>query len=361
MKGAFKSTILALTVVNLLSFFLLLAIANAQTQRHWKFREEIPFFHIQVTGEFFYDPLWIPSQFEYDIPGSTNNKDFDVIAEDGKLSGRKEVFCQYTGQSSYWDIQGTYSGDQYEFTIVDDCSGCDPAPCEHRQPWTIHATGQLKGSKIEGITEGSYTVFWPYKSTDSRNQTQVWTWSGTFTSEVTKGGGSIDSHDLAILSVKPPKKIKLTESKPTQTKATWVQIINRGTNTESIADLAVLGQLINLGVESLGACPAPIPQLLPPKQSFPLVIRPKKKLGVVYNVTYDCANDGLQATNDGAHADFRYTAQVHHSALEGYDDEVPTNDTCPRNPSTGDDGCGSKKPDGTLGGDVLTDVIIKVK
>ena len=73
---------------------------------HWKFREEIPFFHIQTTGEYGYDSVWVPLQFEMDIPGNTNGgRDFDITAKDGKLFGQKDFLGSIRiSQSFKWLI-----------------------------------------------------------------------------------------------------------------------------------------------------------------------------------------------------------------------------------------------------------------
>ena len=70
------------------------------------------------------------------------------------------------------------------------------------------------------------------------------------------------------------------------------------------------------------------------------------------------------------HADFKTTATVDHSALGGLLDSHSADDNCPHaappggvdpNPdgSIKDKGCGGKNPDGTLGADVQTDVLVK--
>jgi hypothetical protein len=70
------------------------------------------------------------------------------------------------------------------------------------------------------------------------------------------------------------------------------------------------------------------------------------------------------------HEDLRYIARVHHEAIDGLPDGHPPDDVCPHDALPGgvdpfpddkikDKGCGGKKPDGTLGADVLTDVVVK--
>ena len=52
-------------------------------------------------------------------------------------------------------------------------------------------------------------------------------------------------------------------------------------------------------------------------------------------------------------------SHVSHPVLDGIADTVNANDNCPHNPFGTDKGCGGKTPAGTLGGDVLIDVIVK--
>ena len=170
------------------------------------------------------------------------------------------------------------------------------------------------------------------------------------------------THDLAVLTVTPTKKISLTESKPSQTKSVKVMIQNHGNHGETITDLNMLTNVVIFTVESLGVCPAPTISLVPVKKGFPVVLAPKKTLTLLYNVTFACANDPLTTTKIADHSDFRYTVTVNAAALDGNTDLQPFNDVCPRppNPAIGDKGCGSKDPvTKKLGADMLTDVIVK--
>ena len=88
---------------------------------------------------------------------------------------------------------------------------------------------------------------------------------------------------------------------------------------------------------------------------------------MVFDLTVSCANDG---TKGAGHEDYRFTAAVNHSQL-GAGDAHSQDDICPRtvappgvpDPIVGgkflDRGCGAKKSDGTFGGPVLLDVIVK--
>jgi hypothetical protein len=163
------------------------------------------------------------------------------------------------------------------------------------------------------------------------------------------GGGGGATNDLALVSVKVPKKVTLSASHPSVTKPVKVTIQNLGSQELSIPDLATLGNLVPLTIESLGFCPAPIPVLQSPKKGLPVTLGRKKKLTVVYNVTFDCPNDG---DSGNGHEDFRYTASVEVSALGDGSDANPANDGCPRAGSSDDKGCNK-------GADALTDVIAK--
>ena len=201
----------------------------------------------------------------------------------------------------------------------------------------------------------------------------------TFDGQLIQGSDSINTvgciaHDLAITKIKAPKKVTLTDEKPERTKRVKVQIQNRSQHDEVIEDMAMLGDLVSLAVESLGTCPAPIAVLHSGKhqKQLPLTLKPKKKLNVVFDVTFNCANDPAKSSKeDLGHEDYRYTATVGHSALDGVTDDHPVDDVCPRsvtppfeidpNPDgkIKDKGCGKKEPDKTRGADVLTDVEVK--
>lgn len=177
-------------------------------------------------------------------------------------------------------------------------------------------------------------------------------------------------YDLAVTKITAPKVITLTAKKPAQTVQVKVQIQNRSPHPETFQDLARLSNAVSLTVESLGnTCPVPAPVLQ--QRALPLTLKPKKTLGVVFEVTFDCANDRAKSTpTNPGHEDYRYTATVNHAALDGEADSHPADNTCPRdgtppfvdpNPDgkIKDKGCGGQKADKTLGADVLTDVVVK--
>lgn len=164
-------------------------------------------------------------------------------------------------------------------------------------------------------------------------------------------------YDLAITSIAQPKKITLSSGTPSKTSLLKVKIQNKGPFPEIIEDATMLTNLITLTVESLGACPAPSPILHAgkPQKSFPITLKPGKTLTVYYDVTFDCANYPAQGTPD-----YLFSAIVNRATLDGKEDTNPLDDMCPRSgTSPKDKGCGARKPDGTLGGDILTDVVDK--
>ncbi len=169
------------------------------------------------------------------------------------------------------------------------------------------------------------------------------------------------THDLMVVNITPPKRVTLSESQTNQTKGFKVTIENLGNHVEIITDLDMLTNVVTLTVESLGVCPSPAKSLVPFKKGFPVILAPKKKLTLLYNVTFDCVNDPLATTKSADHADFRYTVAINSAALDGNTDLQPSNDVCPRspNPAIGDKGCGSRDPvTKQLGADVLTDIIM---
>lgn len=164
-------------------------------------------------------------------------------------------------------------------------------------------------------------------------------------------------NDLAITSITQPKRVTLSAAAPTKTSYLKVKLRNMGPFEETIENAAMLTNLITITVDSLGTCPAPIPILHEgkPQKPFPITIKPGKTVTTYYDVTFDCANDPSKETPD-----FRFSAAVDRAAIDGKADTNPADDVCPRDSSSAKDkGCGAKKPDHTLGGDVTTDVVVK--
>jgi hypothetical protein len=167
--------------------------------------------------------------------------------------------------------------------------------------------------------------------------------------------------DLALTRITAPRLITLKNGQAKMA-AVKVQLQNRGAREETIPDAGTLTQLLHLAVESLGGCPAPVAALRAdtPRRTFPLILRPKQRLDLVFDVSFSCVNSTTQP-------DYRYAAVVDYTALGGEADSRPRNDQCPREAVSSsapqrqwqDKGCGGKKTDGTFGADVLTDVVVK--
>jgi hypothetical protein len=180
-------------------------------------------------------------------------------------------------------------------------------------------------------------------------------------------------HDLAVTSIKAPKTITLTATKSISTNFIAVEIQNRSSHSETISNLTVLANLVSLTVQSTGACPNPTPVLVAgkPQRSLPVTLKSKAKLKVQFRVIFDCVNDPAKTAKQANHSDYSYLASVDHSALDGNSDDHAEDDVCPRSVTPPfeidpfpdgtikDKGCGSKATGGTLGGDVVTDLVVK--
>jgi hypothetical protein len=178
-------------------------------------------------------------------------------------------------------------------------------------------------------------------------------------------------HDLAVVKLKAPKKIALSATTTSKVGKFSVSIQNRSPHNEVIPDLPTLSNLVSVSVQSLSNCPSFFATPLPPKAPFPITLLPKKKLTIAFTGNFSCANDPLATSSTAAHNDYRNVAHVNHAALPGgIADTHTADDDCPHAPLPGgvdpnpdgkikDGGCGGKNPDGSLGADVFTDVVVK--
>jgi hypothetical protein len=154
--------------------------------------------------------------------------------------------------------------------------------------------------------------------------------------------GEIPTHDLAVLSVKPPKNINLKGARPSLTKRVKVQIQNLSPHSETISNLTVLGNLVSVTLSNLqdSGCTPPTADLIQgPPNKVPRTLKPNGKLNVFFNVTFDAQGCVPDHEKGPEHQDFSYTAHVDHAALDGNPDTNPANDT--------------------LEADVVTDVFLK--
>lgn len=179
------------------------------------------------------------------------------------------------------------------------------------------------------------------------------------------------SRDLAVVVLRGPKRATFAAGGTSSAQRFTVVLQNRGPAVEVVPDAAALAALVRLDLESIAspACtPAPIVAVKPPKaRQFPIRLKPKGKRAVVFEVRLGCAGDPAKGPR---HEDFRLTARVDLAALGGVDGHAQ-DDVCPRrvtppgvidpNPDGKilDRGCGARLADGTFGGPVLLDAVLK--
>jgi hypothetical protein len=151
-----------------------------------------------------------------------------------------------------------------------------------------------------------------------------------------------------------------------------VEIQNRGTVPVAFTDAHLASGLVTLEVTAIDpgveGCAPSAPVVLDTSRNSalfrqgPKVLAPKKKVTIRFLVTYTCAG----ATRAATGPDYRHVARVFQSVVIGTDVH-PADDVCPHPAILGgidphpdgkvkDKGCGASLRDGTLGGDVTTDV-----
>jgi len=211
---------------------------------------------------------------------------------------------------------------------------------------TLAGAGTLSGTPSVMSASG-FTV----TVTDANNCT------GSRPYTLTVNDAPPELHDLAVVKMKAPKKINFSGTPVTGKFAVTIQ--NNAAHEEIIPDFATLQNLVTVSVQSLSNCPSFAATMSLPKAAFPITLVSKKKLKLAFTATFNCVNDPLPTAKTAAHNDYRTIAHVSHTALDGMADTTPANDDCPHTPFGLDNGCGAKTPAGTLGGDVLTDVIDK--
>ncbi len=181
-------------------------------------------------------------------------------------------------------------------------------------------------------------------------------------------GAASGPHDLAITAIKAGR-VTLSAKKPSVTKQIKVTIQNRGPGPEMIASAATLAALVHATLTSSGSCIAPVAAAHQgkPKKKLPFILKSKRKLTVLLDATFDCANDPAKGAG---HEDFTVSAHVDTTAL-GEIDSHAADDDCPRQVTPPgaidpfpdgkllDKGCGAKKRDKTFGAPVTIDVTIR--
>lgn len=148
--------------------------------------------------------------------------------------------------------------------------------------------------------------------------------------------GDIVTHDLAVLSVKPPRNITLKSSSPTSTKRVKVRIQNRSPHNETFTNLTQLASLVSVTLSNVqnSGCTPPTADLIQGPPNKAKTIKRKGKLNVFFNVTFDDGGCVPDPEKGRSHHDFSYSAHVDHTALDGNPDTNPSNDTRAANVET---------------------------
>lgn len=174
-------------------------------------------------------------------------------------------------------------------------------------------------------------------------------------------------NDLAVTAFKAPKKVTLSDKKPTVVGKLSVTIQNRSLHDETITSLSMLSNLVTVVLNPLATndCLAPVPQMVVPKKLPPYVLKPGKSIKIAYVVDFHCSIDPQATSKDVNHDDFEYVVTVHHEAIDSTPDSHTADDVCPRQPlgidpinGKKDKGCGKKLSNGSLG-PVTTDIVDK--
>jgi hypothetical protein len=183
-------------------------------------------------------------------------------------------------------------------------------------------------------------------------------------------------HDLAVRKIQAPKKVELTETAPAQVARIRVQIQNRSPHAEMVPNLASLGEMVTVTLDSLGDCPdlTATPVVGSAQPALPLTVASKGKVNLWFEVAVGtaCVNDPLRnAKGSIGHEDYAVVVSVDHAAIDGSADLHPSDDVCPRSVappfvvdpwpdgSIRDNGCGAQKGDGTFGDPVLVDLHVR--
>jgi hypothetical protein len=141
--------------------------------------------------------------------------------------------------------------------------------------------------------------------------------------------------DLAVVRIKGPKTVKLSEQNASVTRPVKVTIENRGELTETIGDLA---DVVRLEAQALALCGNLTGAVL---TEGPVTLKPGQKRTVVFNVTFSntCLPDVRKSTKAQRYDDYQLVATVDRSGLDERPDSQPANDQCPRAAAGNDDGC----------------------
>jgi hypothetical protein len=134
--------------------------------------------------------------------------------------------------------------------------------------------------------------------------------------------GAAEKHDLAVVGIVAPRVVTLSAEHPRFAKPVTVFIRNRGSVNETIADAQSLAKLVAIDIKPLGGGAELAPELVPPAE-LPVVVRPGRKIALVYTL----ALDGEAVTSK--QTTFSYSASVNLAALNGSVDLRSRNDVFP--------------------------------
>src|SRR5262249_22591822 len=155
-------------------------------------------------------------------------------------------------------------------------------------------------------------------------------------------GHAAPRSDLAVLRIRVPAHVRLSDARSRASADGAVRIANRGAEPVVVADAGTLARLVRLNAASLDGPIACAPVGIAPGAAgvrFPLVLRPTRGRTLRYTLDVACG------ANPGSAADCAFSAIIDHAALDGTGDDDPTDDVSPRAPSASDPGCGVVVPD----------------
>src|SRR5262249_41522022 len=147
--------------------------------------------------------------------------------------------------------------------------------------------------------------------------------------------------DLAVLRIRVPPRVRLSDAHLKASARAAVRLENRGAAPVVIANAATLAKVVRLSAASLeGPITCPPVGIAPvvAHYRFPLTLRPGRGRTLRYKLDFTCG------ANPGRTPDWTFSVIVDHAALDGTADDDPADDICPRAPGPADRGCGIVGP-----------------
>ena len=158
---------------------------------------------------------------------------------------------------------------------------------------------------------------------------------------VGSAGRAAPRSDIALLRIRVPAHVRLSDARLRASAGGAVRIANRGAEPVVVADAGTLARLVRLNAASLDGPIACAPVGIAAGAAgvrFPLVLRPTRSRTLRYTLDFTCG------ANPGRAPDWAFSAIIDHTALDATGDDDPTDDVCPRAPSASDGGCGVVGP-----------------